>query len=58
MILFVLISVFFVSSCKDKKRRGEIEKIVSEWIGIEILFPEKIRCQIFATSGVRRNLKF
>jgi len=44
LILFLLISVFSFYSCKEKKRRGEIKKIVNEWIGKEIQLPENVLC--------------
>ena len=46
LILFFIIAISFVYSCKDYKKRKEIEKIVNEWTGKEILFPENISCYI------------
>jgi len=41
IFLCVLFSVF---SCKDNKRKEDATKIVSEWIGKEIRFPENVPC--------------
>jgi hypothetical protein len=46
LILFSLAAVFSMCSCKEHKRKSEIEKIVAEWIGKEILFPENISCYV------------
>lgn len=49
LILFLLLSFFSVNSCKENKRqaeKAEIAKIVTEWIGKEILLPEDIPCYI------------
>ena len=43
--LFLFIG-FFVCSCKDNSRQKEIAKIVSEWTGKEILFPENTLCYV------------
>ena len=45
-LLFILIVVFSVYSCKERKQRIEITKIVNEWTGKEILFPENIPCYV------------
>ena len=44
LFLIFLIVVCFVCSCKNNKKKGEIEKVLSEWIGKEILFPENVPC--------------
>jgi hypothetical protein len=44
LILFLLITVFFVYSCKENKKRKEVAKIVTEWTGKEILFPQDVPC--------------
>ena len=41
---FVVTVVFFLSSCKNDDRR-DAAKIVTEWMGKEILFPADIPCQ-------------
>ena len=41
-----VITIFSVYSCKDYKKRKEIEKIVNEWTGKKILFPENIQCYV------------
>ena len=44
-LLFILsIVTIFVCSCKDNKKREDAAKIVNEWIGKEILFPESVPC--------------
>lgn len=43
---FIFIVVCFVCSCKDNKKRKEIEKIVTEWTGKEVLFPENVPCYL------------
>ena len=45
-LLFFLISVFSVSSCKDRKKQSEIAKIVTEWTGKEIQFSENTPCYV------------
>jgi len=49
LLLFLLIVVCSVCSCKDNKnkKQGEIVKIVSEWAGKEILFPESLTCYVY-----------
>ena len=42
--LFILAS--FACSCKNNSRQKEIAKIVTEWTGKEILFPENIPCYV------------
>ena len=45
IVLFFLIAVSAsLCSCKNKNRRGEIEKIVAEWLGKEIRIPENLPC--------------
>jgi hypothetical protein len=45
LLLFVVV-VFSVFSCNNNKKRKEVERIVSEWIGKEILFPENVPCYV------------
>ena len=54
LILF-LIAFFSVFSCKDNNRRGEIEKIVNEWMGKEILFPENVPCFVSGKETLTEN---
>ena len=42
----ILLAVFFVCSCRDSKQREEAAKIVNEWIGKEIRFPENVPCYV------------
>ena len=44
LFLFLLFLPFFIYSCKDHKKREEAAKIVNEWIGKEIRFPENAPC--------------
>ena len=46
MLLFFLLVLFFVCSCKDKRRKDGIRKTVAEWIGREIRFPEDTPCYL------------
>jgi hypothetical protein len=46
LILFYLVAVFSMCSCKENKRKSEIEETVVKWIGKEILFPENISCYV------------
>ena len=45
-LLFILFPLLFVSSCKDNRKRDEAAKIVNEWIGKEIRFPENVSCYV------------
>jgi len=46
-LLFILsIVTIFVCSCKNNKPREDAAKIVNEWIGKEIKFPENVPCFI------------
>jgi Protein of unknown function (DUF1573). len=47
LLLFFLFSVFCVYSCKDNHKKENIEKIVSEWVGKEIKFPEATPCYLY-----------
>ncbi len=46
LLLMFLIAVCSALSCKDNRNRKEIAKIVNEWIGKEILFPENVPCYV------------
>jgi len=41
-----LIAVCSALSCKDNRNKKEIKKVVNEWIGKEILLPEKVSCYV------------
>ena len=45
-LFYILLAVLFVCSCKDNKRKEDATKIVNEWIGKEIKFPENIPCYV------------
>ena len=44
-IALLIVGSFF-SSCKDNSRQKKIVKIVSEWTGKGILFPENTPCYV------------
>ena len=44
LFLSLLFLPFFIYSCKDNKKREDAAKIVNEWIGKEIRFPENVPC--------------
>ena len=45
--LYLFLLIFsFVCSCKSDKQREGAAKIVNEWIGKEILFPENFSCYV------------
>jgi len=44
ILWLILLTLLFAYSCKDNRNRGEIAKIVTEWIGKEIRFAENIPC--------------
>ena len=46
LLLFILVVACTVFSCKENRKRKEVAKIVSEWIGKEILFPENVSCYV------------
>jgi len=48
LYFFVLVSLSAIctSSCKENKRKSDAIKIVSEWTGKEITFPENVLCYI------------
>jgi hypothetical protein len=49
MVLAIILSTVF--SCINKNRK-ETEKVVTEWIGKEIKFPEKLWCNILGKDTV------
>ena len=44
LLLLLVALPFLIYSCKDNKKREEAVKIVNEWIGKEIRFPDNIPC--------------
>ena len=42
--LFVWVVVFSLSSCKGNKSKEDVTKVLLEWIGKEIRFPENVPC--------------
>jgi len=46
LLLLLVALPFLIYSCKDNKKREEAAKIVKEWIGKEIRFPENIPCYV------------
>lgn len=48
--LISLLIILFLFSCKENKRRMEIEKIVTEWVGKEIKFPADAQCCILGND--------
>ena len=46
LLLLFLVVIFFLFSCKENKRHKEVTKILNEWIGKEILFPENVPCYV------------
>jgi hypothetical protein len=49
---FVIILSFFFYSCKENKKRTEVQQIVTEWIGKTVQFPESIQCNILGKDTV------
>lgn len=46
LLLFLFVIVCPLCSCKDSKRRNDALRIVGEWTGKEILFPENLPCYV------------
>ena len=44
--VFVCLFVISASSCKKNERKEEIGKLVIEWTGKEIKFPENLPCYV------------
>ena len=42
IILILLVSI--LGSCQQEKKRKEAEKIIKEWVGKTILFPDNVKC--------------
>jgi len=49
LLLLFSFAVLCVFSCKDHRRQKEVTKILTEWIGKEILFPKDTQCFV---SGI------
>ena len=52
LLLFFVIAVFSVCSCKNNKKRKDATQIVNEWIGKEILIPDNIVFKSFDKDTV------
>ena len=46
LLLLFLFAVLCIFSCKENRTRKEVAKILSEWTGKEILFPENTPCYV------------
>jgi hypothetical protein len=44
LLIITMFIVICLPSCKQNKRRNVAVKIVSEWIGKEIKFPDHLSC--------------
>ncbi|GHT61482.1 hypothetical protein AGMMS50239_12480 [Bacteroidia bacterium] len=44
--LMIIILLLVLFSCKNNEKRTAAEKIVAEWIGKEIRFPDKFQCNL------------
>jgi len=54
IIYFILMTLTFIGgiSCKKDNKKAEVEKIVAEWIGKEIVLPDDIRCTYWGRDTV------
>ena len=50
--LFVWVVVFSLSSCKGNKRNEDVTKVLLEWIGKEIRFPENVPCYVLGKEAL------
>ena len=55
MLLFLTALTATVCSCNTNNRRGEIEKIVAEWLGKEILLPQGLPCFVAGSEAQPEN---
>jgi hypothetical protein len=55
IFLFFLVILSCVYSCKDSRKKDDIAKVVNEWTGKEIRFPENVSCYV---SGKDTLLEF
>ena len=46
LILLFIVVIFSFCSCQNSRKRSEIEKVLSEWTGKEILFHEGVPCYV------------
>ena len=51
VILSFLFIFVFTFSCKDNRRKDEVAKVVSEWIGKEIMYTENIGSKELITQN-------
>ena len=49
-IIFFLLAVLTVFSCKKNRKIDEITEIVKEWTGKEISFPDNVSCYVLGTD--------
>ena len=65
LILLFIVVIFSLCSYQNSKKRSEIEKVLSEWTGKEILFPEDVPCYVagkdtlpeLCAEGYRKDFK-
>jgi hypothetical protein len=46
LAFFLIVVVLSFSSCKNNRKQEEITKVVNEWTGKEIRFPENVPCYV------------
>lgn len=51
-LLSIIVLFICLSSCKTDPQRTKAEKIVSEWVGKEIIFPSDVRCTFIGRDTV------
>ncbi|MDR2131044.1 MAG: 6-bladed beta-propeller, partial [Odoribacteraceae bacterium] len=52
LLFFSVMSFLFFSACRKNSKRAEAEKIVTEWTGKTIHYPEGVRCSIMGKDTV------
>lgn len=50
LVLELLIACFI--SCKKESKKTEVEKVVSEWVGKEVIFPKDINCSFMGKDTI------
>lgn len=55
-LLFACLCTFF-TSCKGDTKKENVKKIVTEWIGKEIIFPDGVPCQSLGRDTVCINVQ-
>jgi len=50
-VLFLFV-IFCINSCKDNRRKADISKVLTEWIGKEIQFPNCVPCCVAGRDTV------